>query len=123
MPRVYGGSPGLPSSRAASHPARSSSVYRRRIGELETVVNSFWRSGLFSRVGRRVFSSQACSFERDFTAPLVFFGLAESLMKKRSRGQYISNLICRPHLKLMLWERAAGSKNNDDKCSTAALQF
>src|SRR5216683_5496938 len=61
MPRVYGGSPGKPRSRSGSQFGKSALVYSRRIGCAEIVVNSDWRSGLFSRVGWRVFFSQACS--------------------------------------------------------------
>src|SRR5580704_12484828 len=45
-----------------SHPGKSAGVNRRRMGYPEIVVNSDWRSGLFSSVGRSVFSSQARSF-------------------------------------------------------------
>src|SRR5216684_271512 len=61
MPRVYGGSPGKPRSRSGSQFGKSALVYSRRIGCAEIVVNSDWRSGLFSRVGWRVFFSHACS--------------------------------------------------------------
>src|SRR6266571_646729 len=63
MPRVYGGSPGKPRSRPGSQCGKSAFVYSRRIGYPETVVNSACLSGLFSKVGCRVFFSQACSLE------------------------------------------------------------
>src|SRR5206468_9283318 len=58
-PRVNGGSPGKPSLPTGSQPFRSSAEYRRSIGRLETVVNSFLLSGLLPRAGRRVASSQS----------------------------------------------------------------
>src|ERR1700674_1632640 len=61
MPRVYGGSPGKPRSRSGSQFGRSAFVYSLRIGYPEMVVNSAWRSGLFSSAGWSVFFSQACS--------------------------------------------------------------
>src|SRR5713101_1693555 len=63
MPRVYGGSPGKPRSRSGSQCGKSAFVYSLRIGYPETVVNSACLSGLFSKVGCRVFFSQACSLE------------------------------------------------------------
>jgi hypothetical protein len=36
-------------------------------------------------------------------------------MKRRSRDHKISDWICRPHHKVMLWETAAGSKKNAAK--------
>src|SRR5260370_33141537 len=62
MPRVYGGSPGKPSSRSGSQLGRSAFVYSLRIGCPEMVVNSGSLSGLFSSAGRSVFFSQAFSF-------------------------------------------------------------
>src|SRR5438445_7577602 len=61
MPRVYGGSPGNPRSRSGSQLGKSAFVYSLRIGCPEIVVNSDWRSGVFSSVGWRVLFSQASS--------------------------------------------------------------
>src|SRR3989442_3872294 len=81
-PRVNGGSPGNPSLPAGSHPFRSSAEYRRSIGRLETVVNSFFLSGFFPRTGRSVVSFQSRRLRVvtvDVRPP--FFGLISGLLQ------------------------------------------
>src|SRR6185295_5081547 len=60
MPRVYGGSPGKPSSVSGSKFGKLFGVYRRSTGVSETVVNESFVSGDFFNAGRSVRSSHVC---------------------------------------------------------------
>jgi len=78
-------------------------------------VNSFWALGTFFREWGEGYFLPRLAASSGILRHRSFSSDGRITHEKALPGSVYKQLDMRPHLKLMLWERAAGSKKNADK--------